>query len=97
MTRHRKGLPPLSQSGLIRVPRNARQRVPDGRHQRTTLDAFNETSERTLHPTKGWRGNRKGKVGISSKRGRAQMLMAEIFAGRRMTTAQMGRFIATGM
>ena len=28
MTRHRKGLRPLSQTGFPRVPRNAKQRVP---------------------------------------------------------------------
>lgn len=90
MTRHRKGLRPLSQSGLIRVPRNARQRVPDGQHKRTALEAFNEAQDtRQLHPTKGWRK-------LNPKRARAQMIMGELRMGRRLNNAQMGKFIAQG-
>lgn len=91
MTRHRKGLRPLSQSGLIRTPRNAHQRVPDSGHKRTKLEAFNEHVEgdRQLHPTKGWRT-------ISPKRGRAQYLMAEIFAGEPRSFWRQQRFIAEG-
>lgn len=90
MTRKRKGLRPLSQSGLIRVPRNAKQRVPEAGVKRHALVDFNEAQDtRQLHPTKGWRN-------LNPKRARAQMLMSEIRAGRPMTTAQMGRFIAQG-
>jgi hypothetical protein len=91
MTRNRKGVRPLSQSGLIRVPRGAGQRVPDGDHKRHVLDTFNETQDtRQVHPTKGWRK-------LNVKRARAQMLMGELRMGNRLTTAQMGNFIRDGL
>ncbi len=90
MSRNRKGVRPMSQSGLIRVPRNAKQRVPDGQQKRAALVAFNEAQDtRQLHPTKGWRT-------LNPKRARAQMLIGEILSGRRLTTVQMGRFVAEG-
>lgn len=91
MTRNRKGLRPLSQSGLIRVPRNAKQRVPDAPGVRLALDRFNETAkgDRILHPTKGWRT-------LTPKRGRAQYLVAEILSGQARPFWQRQRFIAQG-
>jgi hypothetical protein len=90
MTRHRKGLRPLSQMGLIRVPRNAKQRVPDTDVKRTVLATFNEGEDtRQLHATKGWRG-------LSVKRARAQMLMAEILNGQGRSLLVQGRFITEG-
>ncbi len=57
----------------------------------TALERYNDKQETIfLHATKGPRT-------ISVKRGRAQMLMAEILAGRRgLTTARMGKFLAQG-
>lgn len=93
MTRHRKGLRPLSQTGLHRLPHNAKQRVAEdgGTKKRWgVLDAFNEREEhRQLHPTKGWRE-------LNVKRARAQALVAAIRSGQRLTLAGMGRFIRTG-
>lgn len=88
--RHR----PLSQTGLIRIPQNAKQRVSgEGGHKPAgkVLDGFNDKQEgdRTLHPTKGWRT-------ISIKRARAQMVVAEIRSGRPVGMAQAGRFIRHG-
>lgn len=91
MTRQRKGLRPLSQTGLIRVPMNPSQRnflEGGAKAKRTVLAAFNERSDdRQLHPTKGWRN-------LNVKRTRAQMLLANIFAGRSMSTTQMANFLA---
>lgn len=91
MTRHRKGLRPLSQTGLIRVPRNPRQRnfgEGGAKAAGTVLQAFNEAQdERQLHVTKGWRK-------LNPKRARAQMLMGQIRQGHHITSAQMGNFIA---
>jgi hypothetical protein len=91
MTQPRKGLRPLSQSGLIRIPRSAGQRVPDGDHKRAALEAFNEHAEgnRQLHPTKGWRT-------LSPKRARAQYLVAEILSGQARPFWRQGRFIREG-
>jgi hypothetical protein len=59
MTRARKGLRPVSQTGLHRIPHNPNQRVAGegGRKESgQVLDAFNEGQERRwLHPTNGWR------------------------------------------
>lgn len=76
MTRHRKGLRPLSQRGLNRIPHNPKQRgYSDGgvkQKRAGALDAFNETlSDSTLHPTKGFRT-------INFRRLLAQAKMAEI-------------------
>lgn len=91
MTRHRKGLRPLSQTGLHRLPANPRQRSFEeggAKIAGTKLAGFNETQDdRQLHPTKGFRK-------LSVKRGRAQMLMANIFSGRSIPAKQMGDFIA---
>jgi hypothetical protein len=98
VTRHRKGLRPLSQTGLIRVPMNPRQRnFGEGgtKAKGTVLEAFNETMPTIgdvtgqLHPTKGWRT-------MSVKRGRAQMLMAEIRAGQGRPLHLQARFLAEG-
>jgi hypothetical protein len=89
----RKGLRPLSQTGLIRVPANPRQRnFGEGgtKEPGKVLDAFNERQEdRQLHPTKGWRN-------LNVKRSRAQLVIAEIRAGRPLTSKQIGKFIAEG-
>jgi hypothetical protein len=94
MTRHRKGVRPLSQTGFHRIPLNPRQRnFEEGgaKKKAGVLDAFNETQdERLLHPTKGWRG-------LNVKRSRAQMLIAEIMSGRRIPSNAQGRFIASGI
>lgn len=94
MTRHRKGVRPLSQTGLHRIPLNPRQRPFTEGGSKTAgkvLDAFNEhvEGERQLHPTKGWRV-------LSVKRSRAQMLIAAMRSGQRMNSAQMGKFIRNG-
>jgi hypothetical protein len=90
MTRHRKGVRPLSQTGFHRIPMNPRQRnFGEGGVKKagTVLDAFNETQEhRNLHPTKGYRK-------VNMKRSRAQMVMAELRAGHGMTTADMAAFL----
>lgn len=75
MTRARKGLRPVSQSGLIRIPHNPNQRVageggrkPSGQ----VLEAFNEAQEtRWLHPRKGWRV-------INEKRTQASLIIAQL-------------------
>jgi len=98
MSRGRKGLRPLSQTGLIRVPMNPRQRnFGEGgtKAKGTVLEAFNDIAPtvrnvtRQLHPTKGWRA-------ISVKRGRAQMLVAEMLNRRGRPMHLQGRFIAEG-
>lgn len=72
---------PLSQSGLIRIPHNPRQRAIDPNtgtpRKRNRLAAINEVhalNNRVLHPTKGFRP-------ISAKRSVAQMTAAEIRHG----------------
>lgn len=99
MTRHRKGLRPLSQTGLPRVPMNPRQRnFAEGGHKvaGTVLDAFNESAPTIgdytaqLHPTKGFRP-------LSVRRGRAQMLMAEIRNGQGRPLHLQARFLAYGI
>lgn len=60
MTRHRKGLRPLSQRGLNRIPHNPKQRnFSEGGikvARASVLDDYNETlTGATLHPTKGFR------------------------------------------
>jgi hypothetical protein len=93
MTRHRKGLRPLSQTGFHHIPHNPRQRVPgEGgiKSAGKVLDAFNERQDdRQLHPTKGWRG-------LSVKRSRAQALMAEIRHGRGRPLHLQARFLSEG-
>lgn len=94
MTRHRKGLRPLSQTGFHHIPSNPGQRnflEGGAKPERTVLASFNEHVEddRQLHATKGWRR-------LSVKRGRAQLLMGEIRAGYHRTMNRMGRFIAEG-
>lgn len=93
MTRHRKGLRPLSQTGFHHIPRNPNQRVRgEGGtvEPRTKLSDFNEKQGgRQLHPTKGWRG-------LSVKRGRAQMLMAEVMNGQGRHLRLQARFLAEG-
>ena len=93
MTRHRKGVRPLSQTGFHRIPLNPRQRnFEEGgaKKKAGVLDAFNETQdERLLHPTKGWRP-------LNPKRARAQMLMAERQQGFHRPLPLQGRFIAQG-
>ena len=77
--RVRHPLPPLSQSGLRRIPKNPHQRVAKEGGTKvagTVLDAFNERQEtRWLHPTKGWRK-------INEKRSTASLIVAQILAGR---------------
>ena len=94
MTRQRKGLRPLSQTGLHRIPHNPHQRVAgEGGHKEggKVLASFNEAQDdRQLHPTKGWRK-------LSVKRSRAQALMAQIFATGRMSTREMRRFLVDGV
>ena len=95
--RHRNGrgkpLPPLSQRGFNHIPHNPNQRVAEeggGKKSAGVLDAFNERQEdRQLHPTKGWRH-------LSVKRGRAQMLMAEIRSGNPRSLTLQARFLADG-
>ncbi len=93
MTRHRKGLRPLSQTGLPRIPQNPKQRVPmegGGKQPGRVLDAFNERQEtRQLHPTKGWRP-------LSVKRSRAQILIGAIHSGQHVSTKQMAEFLRNG-
>lgn len=98
MTRHRKGLRPLSQTGLPRVPMNPRQRnfgEGGSKQPGTVLDAFNDKAptisgrDMQLHPTKGWRP-------LSVARGRAQMLMAEIFSGHGRPLHLQARFLREG-
>lgn len=93
MTRHRKGLRPLSQTGLIRVPMNPRQRnfgEGGSKESGTVLDAFNERQDRQqLHPTKGWRS-------LSVKRSRAQTLMAEMRSGHGRPLHLQARFLSEG-
>lgn len=93
MTRHRKGLRPLSQTGLPRIPQNPKQRVPmegGGKQPGRVLDAFNDKRETSiLHPTKGWRP-------LSVKRSRAQMLIAAIHSGQHVSTKQMANFLRNG-
>lgn len=76
MSRARKGLRPLSQSGLHRIPHNPTQRVAregGSKAAGAVLDAFNDGQEnRVLHPTKGWRK-------INEKRTHASLVMAQIF------------------
>lgn len=90
---HQNGhkLRPLSQMGLIRVPSNAKARIPDQQTAGNALDAFNDkiADDRYLHATKGWRT-------FDPKRGRAQAVMSEIRQGMPSTLASRGRFIATG-
>lgn len=62
-----------------------------GRDADTALDQFNERQEdRLLHPTKGFRR-------VNVRRSRAQMLVAMILDGQRISTARMGRFVRDGM
>jgi hypothetical protein len=93
MARNRKGLRPLSQTGLPRIPQNPKQRVPmegGGKQPGSVLDAFNERQEtRQLHPTKGWRN-------LSVKRSRAQAVIAAVHNGQQITTAGMAMFLRTG-
>lgn len=95
MSRNRRGLRPLSQTGFHRLPRNPNQREPDHQAARTVLDDFNEHlpdlkgKARQLHPTKGWRS-------VSPKRGRAQVIIAEINNGVRHTTATTRDFLTNG-
>lgn len=93
MTRHRKGLRPLSQTGIPRIPQNPKQRVPEeggGKRAGTVLDAFNERQEtRVLRPTKGWSK-------LSVKRSRAQMIIAAIHHGEHLNTVQMAAFLKFG-
>lgn len=93
MTRHRKGLRPLSQTGFHRIPANPNQRnFGEGgtKTPGTVLDAFNQAQEsRQLHPTKGFRK-------LSVKRGRAQMLVAETMAGQARPLHLQARFIRDG-
>lgn len=76
MTRKRKGLAPLSQRGLNRIPHNPNQRgYSEGgvkANNSGALEAYNDTLEgRTLHPTKGFRR-------VSEKRVFAQLTIAQI-------------------
>ncbi len=93
MTRHRKGLRPLSQTGLIRVPKNPHQRnflEGGAKTKRTVLESFNEHSdERQLHPTKGWRK-------LNVRRARAAFIVAAIFSGKHMSMAEQRRFLVEG-
>jgi hypothetical protein len=75
MSRNRKGLRKLSQTGLHRIPRNPNQRVAKeggGKPAGMVLDAFNERQERRwLHPTKGWRR-------LNEKRTAAALIVSQI-------------------
>lgn len=75
---------------LNATSRPANRPVVRGRQGDTALDSFNDAQEdRVLHPTKGFRR-------MNVKRSRAQMLIAEIFSGRRgLTTAKMADFLAS--
>jgi hypothetical protein len=90
----RKGLPSLSQMGLIRMPANPRQR-PFGeggtKTKGTVLVSFNEhtNEERQLHPTKGWRK-------LNVKRARAQALVSEILHGVGRPLTMQARFLTQG-
>jgi hypothetical protein len=74
-THARKGLRPVSQTGLHRIPHNPNQRVAGEGGRKvsgTALEAFNDSQEaRWLHPTKGWRA-------INEKRTQAALTVAEI-------------------
>jgi len=93
MTRHRKGLKPLSQTGLHRAPKNPRQRqFAEGgaKTKGTVLEAFNQRQDdRQLHPTKGFRE-------LSVKRGRAQLLISEIMQGFGRPLHLQRRFLVEG-
>lgn len=93
MTRRRKGLRPISQTGFPRIPQNPKQRVPTeggGKQPGRVLDAFNDRRETSiLHPTKGWRN-------LNVKRSRAQMLIGSIHSGQHVSTKQMAEFLRNG-
>lgn len=94
MTRHRKGIRPLSQTGFIRLPSNPHQRnFGEGGVKKKAvkvLEDFNEGQDtRQLHPTKGFRR-------LNVRRSRAQMLMAEIFQGHGRNTRLQSRFLQLG-
>ena len=84
---------PLSQTGFNRLPLNPKQRVAaeGGVKERAgRLDAFNELAEdRYLTPTNGWRK-------LNVKRSRAQMIVAHIMNGGRMSSRQMKQFLIHG-
>lgn len=92
-SRKRGKVRPLSQTGLIRQPMNPRQRqFGEGgtKQQGAVLEAFNERQEHSqIHPTKGWRG-------LSVKRARAQMLMAEMRNGQGRHLRLQARFLTEG-
>ena len=89
----KKGLRPLSQRGLNRIPHNPKQRNFGEGGVKTpgrVLEAFNETlDERQLAPTNGYRV-------LSVKRGRAQYLIAEIMSGRGRDMRAQARFLREG-
>ena len=93
MSRNRKGLRPLSQTGLHRAPKNPLQRQFGEGGIKTAgvvLDQFNERQDdRVLHPTKGFRK-------LSVKRSRAQMLIAEIHQGFVRPLPLQRRFLVEG-
>lgn len=76
-------LRPLSQTGLRRIAKNAKQRpILEGGApaKRTLLDAFNDKADDCyLHATKGWRL-------LSVKRSIATMIAAEIQRGMHWST-----------
>lgn len=86
---------PLSQTGLPRVLRNAKQRPYDdtgvAKVKRSRLDALNEQDpDSTLHPTKGFRR-------LNVKRDRAQVLMAEARQGHGRSLDKQRRFLREGI
>lgn len=93
MTRHRKGVRVLSQTGFHHIPSNPGQRnflEGGAKPKRTALEAFNEHEDtRQLHPTNGWRR-------LNVKRDRAQLLVGEIMAGRGRDSAHQRRFLVDG-
>lgn len=82
---------PLSQTGHIRVPRNAKQRPFDESGLKVKrpgrLEALNDSLEgRSLHPTKGYRTT-------SLKSSRASILKSNILAGGLTNTTVMRAFL----
>lgn len=94
-TKARKRRPKSKGAGMPRTWLNATSRpasrpVAMGRQGDTALDRFNEAQDDcVLHPTKGFRR-------LSVKRSRAQMIVAAIKSGRRMSQTQMREFMRHG-
>lgn len=73
-------------------PRNPNQRVDNRATRPATLERANETHAfhgLYLHPTRGWKR-------LSTKRGRAEHIVAAVKSGRTASMAEMKRFIQRG-